>query len=158
MSSVPTAVSRVLSLMLACLCLVPVEGGAQGKPAEPRIRVRQRPWLDCWTITTRDSVPNYRQQYVIRLDTAWVSGRDDDTLYRAWGLVGFREVPSGYVGWYPGKGPDSIRVVLIGLGGIGWRLGRSGDSLMGSAYEYYDAISAKTSLGPASAHRTRCPR
>jgi hypothetical protein len=109
----------------------------------------------CWAITMRDSVPQYSREYVVQLDTAWLSGRETDTLYRAYGLKGFVE-PRSWQGWTPRPGTDSIEVVLIGLGGIGWRLGRAADSLVGSAYEYYDAISAETRAGPASAHRTQC--
>lgn len=144
--------------VLTALCLATTIGRAQEEASEPPVRARQRPWLDCWAITTRDSIPNYQRRYVVRLDTAWVTGREEDTLYRAWGLSGFRELPSWNVGWFPGKGPDSLRVVLIGLGGIGWRFGRSGDSLVGAAYEYYDVIPDETPLGPASAHRVECPR
>ena len=141
---------------LTCMCLLGTVGCAQGR-AQSNILARQRPWLDCWAIAMRDSIPHYPRHSVVRLDTAWVSGRDTDTLYRAWGLTGFPHPLSWNVGWYPGPGPDSVHIVLIGLGGIGWRLSRSADSLVGSAYEYYDVISDETPLGPVSAHRTRCP-
>jgi hypothetical protein len=127
---------------------------AQAGPTSTTL-TRQRPWLGCWAIAMRDSVSSYQRAYVVQLDTAWLSGRDTDTLYRAWGIEGFAEPRLG-VGWTPGRGRDSIEVVLIGLGGIGWRLGRLHDSLAGFAYEYYDAITAETARGPASAHRLPC--
>jgi hypothetical protein len=52
---------------------------------------------------------------------------------------------------------DSLDIWLIGLGGIGWRLGKSGDSLVGGAYQNYDIVDTETDLGPASARSRSCP-
>ncbi|MGN6167615.1 MAG: hypothetical protein ACTHQQ_05530 [Solirubrobacteraceae bacterium] len=106
----------------------------------------------------QDSVPYMSRQLDLRLDSTKAPTREGPQHYYGAGLTGFP--PSG-IGpnallWFVPT-PDSLRLVVIGLGGIGWRLKRHADSLIGDAYEYYDIVPAETPRGAASARRAQCP-
>jgi len=53
--------------------------------------------------------------------------------------------------------PAKAVQIRLTLGGTGWRLKRTGDSLLGISYEFYDIVPNETTLGWARARRQACP-
>jgi hypothetical protein len=125
--------------------------------AQVAAQVSPRDWLGCWAVAMRDSVPYMARSLLLRLDSTRAPTRDGPQHYYGAGLEGFP--PSGMrpnpLLWIT-PSPESLEVVVIGLGGIGWRFTRRADSLTGEAYEYYDIVPNETPRGPASARRQRC--
>ena len=115
-------------------------------------------WLGCWTITMHDTIARQRRSVVVRLEKTRANSREAWQSYygsRPDELSPDSMVQFSVLWGMPAE--DSLDIWLIGLGGTGWRLGKSGDSLAGGAYETYDIIAAETPLGPAGARRRSCP-
>ena len=115
-------------------------------------------WLGCWTITMHDTVARRRESVVVRLDSTRAHSRAAWQSYYGARLEDLsRDSMARFSVLWGIPAEDSLDVWLIGLGGTGWRLGKSGDSLVGGAYHNYDLIPTETALGPASARRRSCP-
>ena len=127
-------------------------------PGQPLPKWARAAWLGCWSISMRDSTAWHSRTMVVRLDSIRAPTRDGPQQYYGAGVDGFDRHGGGQimVRWVP-RTRDSLEVSTIGLGGTGWRLATSGDSLAGVAYEFYDVVDAETDLGPASARRRSCP-
>ena len=125
-----------------------------GQPLPPWARAA---WLGCWSISMRDSATWHSRTVVVRLDSIRAPTRDGPQRYYGAGVGGFDRQGGGeiMVLWVP-RTRDSLDVSTIGLGGTGWRLATSEDSLAGVAYEFYDIVDGETILGPASARRHAC--
>jgi hypothetical protein len=127
-------------------------------PGQPLPQWGRAAWLGCWSISMRDSATWSSRTVVVRLDSIRAPTRDGPQQYYGAGVGGFDRQGGGeiMVRWVP-RTRDSLDVSTIGLGGTGWRLAISGDSLAGVAYEVYDIVDGETILGPASARRRACP-
>ena len=127
-------------------------------PGQPLPQWARAAWLGCWSISMRDSATRHSWTMVVRLDSLRAPTRDGPQGYYGAGIDGFDRHGGGQIMvlWVP-RTRDSLDVSTIGLGGTGWRLATSGDSLAGVAYEFYDIVDAETNLGPATARRRACP-
>jgi hypothetical protein len=127
-------------------------------PGQPLPQWAGAAWLGCWSISMHDSATRHSRAVVVRLDSIRAPTRGGPQGYYGAGVGGFDRQGGGEVMvlWVP-RARDSMEVSTIGLGGTGWRLATSGDSLVGVAYEFYDIVEAETILGPASARRRACP-
>jgi len=130
-------------------------GAAQARDVDHPQRVA---WTGCWTIRMADSTPRLSRQLIVRLDTVRAPTRRGPQRYYGAGLDGFpRDGMWPFPIVWVSPAPESLNVAVISLGGHGWHLATSGDSLLGVTYEYYDIIPDETILGPATARRTPCP-
>jgi hypothetical protein len=127
-------------------------------PGQPLPQWARAAWLGCWSISMRDSAASHSRTMVVRLDSIPAPTRDSMQRYYGAGVEGFDRHGGGQITMlWVAMTRDSLDVSTIGLGGTGWRLATSGDSLVGFAYEFYDIVDAVTTLGPASARRRACP-
>jgi hypothetical protein len=149
------AVKSLALILSASFTPVPVATGQQ----RPTDRPVLGEWLGCWAIEMRDSTPHLARMLVVRLDDTPAPTRGGGPQnYYGRGYDGFPRdgqwpFPLVWASW----SLDSIDVSVISLGGTGWRLKRSGDSLLGGSYEFYDIIPDETPLGWARARRRACP-
>jgi hypothetical protein len=127
-------------------------------PGQPLPEWARAAWLGCWSISMRDSTTWHSRTMVVRLDSIRAPTRAGPQQYSGAGVDGFDRHGGGQITvlWVAAT-RDSLDVSTVGLGGTGWRLATSGDSLAGIAYEFYDIVDAETILGPASARRRACP-
>jgi hypothetical protein len=109
-------------------------------------------------IQMHDSTPRLARNLVVRLDGTRAPTREGPQRYYGLGYDGFpRDGQWPFPLIWVSRAPDSLDVSVVSLGGTGWRLKRSGDSLVGVAYEFYDIVPDETVRGWASARRQGCP-
>ena len=88
------------------------------------------------------------RKLVVRLDSAAAPTRDGPQRYYGRGYDVFpRDGQWPFPMIWVSRAPDSLDVSVVSLGGTGWRLKRTGDSLLGISYEFYDIVPNETTLG-----------
>jgi hypothetical protein len=145
--------SRVL--LLAVVLLVVGHSAAWAQRAGGR-GVKQ--WLGCWRIQMQDSTPRLARELLVQLDSVPAPTREGPQQYYGRGYEGFpRDGEWPFPLIWVSRAPDSVDISVVSLGGTGWRLQRSANSLRGVSYEFYDIGMNETMLGWARGLRQACP-